>query len=616
MAQGMQESRETIRVPLVQAENNKIEPGLVGPAAQLNAGKREHQYINCYPVFSQSGSTQEREGFVCTRMGFTHQGATYLDPTGILTNTTTTYPKATLGFKSLTDCVITAYYDATANLSYIIQLEPSISSLGSISGLWNIYLSELSINNIPHLGIIFDNGSTSKGYWVASSAGTFAGQTIAEITDVNFPPKATPAMRVMGGMVQLNNRVYVLTADGYIWNTDNNSITSWPTLGFKEVSSSPDQGMALVRYKHHLVAFGSSSVEFFNDEIDGDSPLRRTDQAYINFGLASPNSVISIDDTLYWVAKSAQGAQGLWKLDGYTPMLLSQPFESYWLRGGTNAATQWGNIPSINLQVISMHGMRHIITNLEGKHALGWLPYTQEGSPETPSNQELWGTAVYCIETNTWWWLAYANASALPSTDPPHTIPQRGIQVLVSHNLSTNSQYIHNVGYSGLIPVIVQPSDQTNYYRNAVDWIPTDPLVWDKFWYRIPVGIFSNTLDFGSANRKEVHRATMIMDLPFSYIENYDLGTLAGTYNPYQDEEFYFYLLYTKNDFATTLASQWSIRQTEWLKTYSGADYTTFQRLYWNRLGHGRRWRFGFMTNHMIPLRMKAIELEVTKGTH
>ena len=411
---------------------------------------------------------------------------------------------------------------------------------------------------------------------------------------------------MVGPAVQLNSYVFVLGSDNKIYNCDldvngDADISSWDTDGNVEVTSQPDGVLRIIRYKHHIVAMGTSSIEFFNFDpstVAPDSPLTPTDQAYIGFGVLGTNSVVSVDDTLYWVSASKDASLGLWRLEGYTPVLVSDNYHNAFLQ------QSYGDI---NLYVMQMHGTRHLLTNLQVRHNIGYLPYDDTYAPD---NSDLSGTLCYNIDSKAWWLWAFES-----DTISPEIIPVR--------NVSNNFQLVWVADSTyGHFPCLGTPDNEMSRLYAGYDCFREQDSA-TLHYFRIPMAVFSNVYDFETTNRKTISRMKVVGDVLFN-----------TSNDQFELEDTDLYLCYTWNDYAWLNPTEWDIRNidvrfadsygpvppyesvSEGGATVGAYPHTQLQELVIHNLGHSRKWKFAILGNLWYPIRWEAIELTIRKGSH
>jgi hypothetical protein len=237
--------------------------------------------------------------------------------------------------------------------------------------------------------------------------------------------------------------------------------------------------------------------------------------------------------------------------------------------------------------------------NIIFEHNIGYLPVAQD--TYAPDNSVLKGNIMYCIDTGVWWHMAFED-DVIPKG--LITVAQRRVQYIwVTKAFDPTGL---EEGY-GLHP---------NFYNAGSSM--TEDAGFDIFRsgdaatlyaYRIPIGIYTNLVDFNSSNRKFINRATLVGDTIYNSVPS-----VTGV-NPFANETFEIYLCYTHNDMAKTDASEWKIRETTY--TFPTTEvYTNQQRLYWNNLGHAREYKFAIICNSWTPIRWEALDLMVSLGTH
>lgn len=611
----LKETTETVRIPLYLAEEQRIHSARNIAGSEYYGGM-DQSLVNCFPVLYKDPLRPDQPSTkLVSRLGFTAVEDA-VDISAVVNDPDTVEVRAALSFSSLIDVAVVAYFDHSNSHIYIVQHRPVANTCVRIAditpsgytGTIQVFLTELTISNTPNLGVVLSGtgiGDKSQGFYNAINTTTkiFDGTGWTEITDTDFPPKQTPARKITGPMVQMDGYTFVLTEDGAIYNSTLNSISTWETDGFVNAASRPDRGVTLVRYKHHLMAFGDSTIEFFNNEgiAPPASPLERTNQAFLSLGAIGPKAVINIDDTIYWLAKSATGAIGLWKLDGYTPVLVTQPYHSY-------VTQTFGADP--NLQVLTMHGMRHLITNIVYNHQIGWLPSSTSGDI-TPDNGTLKGYLTYCIDTNAWWLMSFELSGVYGQVHTSRTNPSTGgglQRTYIWFGIGARDNVSDNYGAH---PVYVE--DRSELSPTAVSYdVFRDGNATALLYWRIPVGIFTNVLDFGQEKRKFIRNVRLIGD----QIEWLTGTTPSTPYDAFSAEAFRLYFAYTKSENARSNPSEWVIRYTDVPAIADTDNYLNEKRYYWNQLGTGRHWKFALLISTWVPLRFEALEVTVSQGIH
>lgn len=519
----LQDVQQNIRIPLVNVGDSRLTGGDIGAFW-------DQLYVNCFPLVAMHPVTGETDFSVSKRPGIDVSGMAAIS--SLLTNPTdSVVPLANIGITQLSDVCIGAFFEPTAAVIQIIQYRPfanTFTKLGTISGASafdKVYFTEamFTTSEVPGIMITwckFDY-STSKGYFAQSSAGVFAGASLTEITDAAYPSKVVGEVLV-GPMQQLNGYLYAMGRSGKIYQCSNAyNIVAWSTNRIIETYSYPDKAVGIFRFKHHLVGFSDTTIEFFNDTgARGDggtlsSNLERTEQAFIKFGAISAKYVKNIDDILYWCSSSDTTTTGVWKMDGYTPTKISTYKQDQQLNAALN---NLGNLIGGSLESMSILGQKHIILN--GIHT-SVVPYSQTQLTTYPATDDPYfslndstgplqpNILAYCLDTKCWWhasdcsdlqeyaWLpcSYFNRNASNDYSKQYILKVSRNSSLSTCD-STFSKYIY----------ILDPAT-----ANYVD-TPSTGIYYPE--YSVLSCIQTNTIDQNTIVDKYLKKASLVMDTP------------------------------------------------------------------------------------------------------
>jgi hypothetical protein len=517
----LQAKRDVVQIPLYSTEE-----AYQAPYNSLNRQSSDRQVlVNMFPVISKDPvRPDEGQMRLLSRPAFNNPNTGNSDLNTHLT-VGKSAPIAVLGMRSTaTEVIIAAYPDYSAPNYFlrIIQYRPGVSNIliGSINlttlGMTTLecvcHLSEISHLGAPALAITVhparakSTASNSDGFYAVTTAGYFTAASLQTITDADFPTNATYTKGITGPIIQLNNVHYVMTSDGFIsgsYPQDTGllypDIATWNTYGITTASQDPDGGVALVRYKHHLIAFGTGSMEFFNDEGQAKPalPILRTQQAYTKVGLANSKAWCIIDDDLYWIGNSMDtGSLGLYRMSGYTPELISSVPHSHQMSTG---ARYWAE-----LYPFYTMGTTHIVTNWE---AYPNIDATGSMGTEVPDNVSLFGSWVYCATSKTWWVLAFEftewqGGGFSIGLDCPQ------IRIAVTSSSTGTNRWIWVIGDDAVDTIGMHPcklSEGYEAYGGSLDTF-RESNSGVSLSYRIPVAVRTNRLQFNSLNRKTIHK--------------------------------------------------------------------------------------------------------------
>lgn len=601
MDRPLQAIQDTVRIPFYQTTNTGNDNVTVFPYY-------EQFFLNMIPQ-----SAQDVEGNIewelAKRQGLQQYGSCdFL--TGIVNSVPNSVVVDAIAMTALYDVYIVAVFDTSNSTFYIIQVRPvagTATKIGSFApgGASKddfCFLTEYSQSNtgslFPAVAVSYTNASLtlSKGYYSQSSSGVFGATTLTEITDTNFPPKQTPALITTGRFLYMNGTIYIATLDGRICNSasTNNDITTWSDSfgpGIISANAYTDQLVGLIRYKHHVVAFGRNTIQFFDDVGNDPSPLQATQQAFVKFGAKSPRLLKNVNDILYWVSYGESGSNGLWMLDGYTPTKLSNAY----IDGILSAVGSHTDPLEFNLQATVIRNKDTLIINNVGQ-TLANLPLTCP-TATLPTNSDTYplsslapgqcNSICYNISDKVWWGFNYAanGALGLVCAGPEFSIPL------------TDSYYIHTLFYQQT-SITTANSGQFVYTwsNNGYDEFPdTD----DSRHPLRPIDTIAqlNPLWFTNEKRKRINKLKLI-----GYRE-----LASGDSNTYSLYIFYVKDLEHWNSSGKIVDLQ--VRQ------FSIASTGTY-RQYLNNFGMGRAWFIALVERSNVFYKYKFLELDVQQGSH
>lgn len=148
----------------------------------------------------------------------------------------------------------------------------------------------------------------------------YAGQ-VARVADPNYPARTVP------GVVNLDSTVYVMDSAGVIYGCDLQNPPVWGSLNFITAEYEADAGVCLSKVQNYVVALKDWTTQFFYDTGAAQgSPLAPVKNANLRIGCASAGSVVQMDNTLVYMAKTFQAGRSIVMLNGFQPVKISNPF--------------------------------------------------------------------------------------------------------------------------------------------------------------------------------------------------------------------------------------------------------------------------------------------------
>jgi hypothetical protein len=454
-------------------------------------------------------------------------GLTWMLDVASLIPTTAQFIDA-VAISALYNIVVAAFINGTT--AYIVQINVNTNATvlvgtftvtGTADFIWLSETSQASGGNLyPGLAVNYMNSAftTSASYYAVATTGAFATSSLTAITDVNFPNKQTPALITIGKFIFKNGSNYIATLDGRIYNSTSggNDISTWISstgVGSINVNQYPDQCLGLERYKQNLVAFGTNSIEFFEDVGTVPCPLTRLDQAFIKIGVVSPKTYINVDDIIYWIGYSSDNAVGLWKLDGYQASKVSVIGIDQLLINSFSTTSNTGFSSGI------MRGKKCLfISPIE---ATPTLPQAIGGALSQLASQNWsdtsfgslnpdYGCIALNLDDNLWWemngnfLLAQSTFFVLPTFNAIATNPLIN-QIVFSRPVVGPSTIVYSVDISD--------DDQANYW-DTIDGAGTVQLY--------PTFIITNQVRFGNNKNKRIDQLVVNRE---SYTVGFHLPT-------------------------------------------------------------------------------------------
>jgi hypothetical protein len=150
--------------------------------------------------------------------------------------------------------------------------------------------------------------SGGHGYTFDLISGVFG-----EIADPEFP------FPVSMGLYFDTYFVVLKALSRQFWISDNLDGLTWNGLDVAEVSSHTDNLLAIALSHEQLWCFGSHATSVWYNSGAASFPIQPYSGAVIDHGILAPYSVVSLDNTLYWLGQDATGVGMVWRANGYTP---------------------------------------------------------------------------------------------------------------------------------------------------------------------------------------------------------------------------------------------------------------------------------------------------------
>lgn len=154
--------------------------------------------------------------------------------------------------------------------------------------------------------------SGGKGYIF-----TMATSTLEQITSPDFPIDAVGCAFQDGYFIvfRRNSQVFQISAlnNGLVWDAADSS----------SAEAKPDYILACASVREQLWMLGTDTCQAFTNTGAADFPFQSNQGGVTMNGIAAPDSLTVLDDTLFFISGSSQGAGIVVRMRGYQPQRIS-----------------------------------------------------------------------------------------------------------------------------------------------------------------------------------------------------------------------------------------------------------------------------------------------------
>ena len=159
--------------------------------------------------------------------------------------------------------------------------------------------------------ICFNSGTTNKAY--VYDTGTLV---FTQITDIAF--YGSPRVDYLDGygvFVRPNTQQFYISAI--------NNFLTFDALDYASDEADPDNLVTFIVDHRELILFGERTSTVWFNSGDATFPLSRRDGAEMEVGCAAKLSVAKMDNSVYFLGRSGYGQGLVYKLNQYTPQIIS-----------------------------------------------------------------------------------------------------------------------------------------------------------------------------------------------------------------------------------------------------------------------------------------------------
>lgn len=305
---------------------------------------KDQNFINCFSETIVDAVTGKKRVFAVKRPGWASS----------ITTATADIGTALFIWTGLTsgDHVISAFGGTNSTIY------KNTSSLGAITGKAT-GITETFISGVATLAIT-SSDSTGWYYDVPTGAAT-------KITDADFPGNASKTLA--GTFAHLDGFAVVMTTDGILWASDLNSITSWTATSYGSTNDYQDKGVGCVRHRNLIMAFGSESIEFWQNAGLSPFPLSRVSSMTQRVGCISADAIAQLSGITFWAGTSPQGGITIYQFDSDISRISTPEVDEVMILAGT---------ANISLTTLRFYGRAFVLVKCANV------------------------TLAYCMEEKTW----------------------------------------------------------------------------------------------------------------------------------------------------------------------------------------------------------------------
>lgn len=207
---------------------------------------------------------------------------------------------------------------------------------------------------------------------------TYATNSFAKVSDADKPNAKT--VTYIDGYAVINK-----VDSGEFYISDIQDATAWNALDFATAEQSPDKLVRVFAALGQLYLFGERTTEAWYNSGDVDFPFEKVSGANMPVGCAAANSVVEMDNTIFWLGQTENGQGIVYKMQGYVPQRVS----TFAIEYAINKSTDLSNIRAYTYQ---MDG--HTFYVLTGGNLETTLVYD--------SATQLWHERAYLEEDGTY----------------------------------------------------------------------------------------------------------------------------------------------------------------------------------------------------------------------
>jgi hypothetical protein len=249
-----------------------------------------------------------------------------------------------------TRCKYTTSTERLFEIVYNRVYEMSVDEVYTLRGTINTFSGSCSISDNGVQLLIVDG---TNGYTYNLST-----NTLAVITDINFPPGATVSIFTDGYFLVNESNT------GRFWFSTLYDGASWNGLDFATAEYSADILQGITKTSNGTIwMIGKRTVELWQNVGIDDLPWRRIQGAVKEAGCSAPDSIASNGDQVFWLGYGANGHGSIYMGSGYESQKISTHAIEYQIK-------QYSNIDAADSFCYSDEGHSFYVINFGSEATL------------------------------------------------------------------------------------------------------------------------------------------------------------------------------------------------------------------------------------------------------
>lgn len=116
----------------------------------------------------------------------------------------------------------------------------------------------------------------------------------------------------------------VLNQNSQAWNSSSVSdLTTWPALSFASTTGDQNYNVGITSVHREIYILGTTTSEVWDNLGTANFSFGRNQTAFIEYGCSARSSIAKGDNTFFFLAKSPAGGSVIMRMNGYTPVKVS-----------------------------------------------------------------------------------------------------------------------------------------------------------------------------------------------------------------------------------------------------------------------------------------------------